>query len=92
MAEFSLSAQDAIKVIGVMASFILPLFNIPLVLKIRRRKSSKDLSLTWALGVWICILLMTPAAFHSNDIVFKVFGMANLALFSVVTFYVLKYR
>jgi hypothetical protein len=90
--KFSVTVHDAIKVVGLMASFVLPLFNIPLVLKMRRRKSSKDLSLVWAIGVWGCILLMSPAAFYSTDIVFKIFGLANLALFSIVVFFVLKYR
>ncbi len=92
MENISLSAQETIKVIGMVASLTLPLFNIPLVLKMRRRKSSKDLSLTWATGVWICILFMTPAALLSSDTVFKVFGVGNLIFFSIVVFYALKYR
>ena len=78
--------------VGAVASFVLPFFNIPLILRILKRKSSDDISLTWVIGVWICVLLITPAALLSEDIVFKIFGFMNLILFSVVAFVVLKYR
>lgn len=87
-----MDAINVIKAVGVIASIALPLFNIPLILKIRRRGSSKDFSLTWTLGVWFCLLLMIPAVLISNDIVFKVFGTINLILFTAVVIYVLKYR
>jgi len=45
------------KSIGMVASLTLPLFNIPLIYKIKKTKSSKDLSLIWAIGVWFCIVL-----------------------------------
>ncbi len=83
---------NVIKILGVVDSVVLPLFNIPLILKIKRRGSSKDFSLTWGLGVWFCILLMMPAVFISHDIVFKVFGIMNFFLFTAVVVYVLKYR
>ncbi len=83
---------NVIKAIGVIASIALPLFNIPLILKIRRRGSSKDFSLTWTLGVWFCLILMIPAVLISHDIVFKVFGIINFTLFTAVVVYVLKYR
>lgn len=84
--------SNIVKVVGIVASVVLPLFNIPLILKIRRRGSSKDFSLTWALGVWTCILLMIPSALLSPDIVFKVFGIINFVFFSAVVLFVLKYR
>ncbi len=87
-----MNAINVIKTIGVIASVALPLFNIPLILKIRRRGSSKDFSLTWALGVWFSILFMIPAALISHDIVFKVFGIINFTLFTAVVVYVLKHR
>lgn len=87
-----MDAANIIKIVGIGASIVLPLFNIPLVLKIRKRGSSKDFSKTWAIGVWTCILLMTPSVYFSPDIVFKVFGVMNLVLFSVVVVYILKYR
>ncbi|HJP18058.1 MAG TPA: hypothetical protein QF468_05345 [Nitrospinota bacterium] len=87
-----MEAINVIKEIGVIASIALPLFNIPLILKIRRRGSSKDFSLTWTLGVWFCLILMIPAVLISHDIVFKVFGIINFTLFTAVVVYVLKYR
>jgi len=74
------------------ASIIMPLFNIPLVMKIWRRRSSSDISLTWTLGIWVSILLMTPAALVSTDPVFRIFGIMNIFLFSAVVFSVLRFR
>lgn len=71
---------------------VLPLFNVPLILGIRKRKSSDGLSLTWALGVWTCIVLMTPQALRSDDLAFRVYGVVNIIFFSAVVFYILKYR
>lgn len=81
-----------IEKIGVISAIALPLFNIPLMLRLVRRKSSNDFSLVWALGVWACIVLMTPQAVRSTDAAFRVFGVFNLIFFSAVTFLILKYR
>ena len=81
-----------IQKIGLVAAIIMPLWNIPLILKIIERKSSKDISLSWALGVWICLALMAPSGFVSKDIVWRVFNIMNFTLFSCVTFCVLWYR
>ena len=78
--------------IGLITGIILPFFNIPLIVRIVRRKSSKDISLTWAWGVWICILLMAPSSFRSPDLNFRVFSIINLLFFSCVMFVTLKYR
>ena len=80
---------DAIALVG---AIILPLWNIPLIVRIWRRKSSKDLSIYWALGVWTCLLMMAPSAFTSKDPVWKVFSILNLAIFSIVVIFVLAYR
>lgn len=78
--------------LGMLASFILPIFNIPLIMKMVKRQSSSDISMTWAAGVWICILLMTPRAVTSPDVVFRIFGVTNLVFFSAVFFCTVKYR
>ncbi|OGR94366.1 MAG: hypothetical protein A2902_02215 [Elusimicrobia bacterium RIFCSPLOWO2_01_FULL_64_13] len=70
--------------LGALAAAILPVWNIPLVIKIFRRRSSRDISLAWVTGVECCLLAMLPSAILSRDLVFKVFGIANAALFSVV--------
>ncbi len=81
-----------IEMIGLVASVILPLWNIPLIIKIIRRKSSCDISLSWALGVWSCLLLMFPAGLLSKDIVWRTFNITNFILFSSVVVVVLLYH
>ena len=83
---------DYIEKMGVVSAAVLPLFNTPLILKIIRRKSSSDMSLTWAIGVWVCIVFMTPQALRTNDLTLKIFGISNLIFFSFVVFFILKYR
>ncbi len=84
--------MDAIQVIGILASATLPFFNIPLLARILKRKSAEDFSLSWAVGVWVCIVLMTPQAVRSSDVAFRIFGVVNLIFFSAVTFFILKYK
>ena len=78
--------------VALVAAVTLPVFNIPLILKIIKRKSSEDLSLCWVLGVWICILLMLPAGVQSPDIVWRVFNYVNATFFTAVVITTLKYR
>ena len=78
--------------IALMAAIILPLWNIPLIVRIVRRKSSRDISVHWAIGVWVCFALMAPAGFISKDIVWRVFNIVNFFLFSIVVIFVLVYR
>lgn len=81
-----------IKTLGIIAAVILPFWNIPLIIRIQKRKSSKDISIFWALGVWVCLILMFPAAIISSDSVFKVFSIVNIILFSLVVVQTLRYR
>ncbi len=81
-----------IKLLGLIAALVLPLWNIPLIMKISERKSSKDFSLWWAFGVWITLLAMLPSALVSDDFVFKVFNIANLTIFSAVVFQIVRHR
>ncbi len=81
-----------IEKIGLIAAVILPLWNIPLILKIIKRKSSRDISLTWAVGVWFCIILMAPSGLTSQDIVWKTFNTVNVIFFSAVVLVALRYR
>ena len=84
--------MNLVQVIGWAAAVAMPFWNIPLILKIGRRKSSKDISLSWALGVFACILLMLPSALASPDAIFRAFGIANAVLFTAVVIQVLRYR
>ncbi len=78
--------------LGLIAAVAMPLWNIPLILHIERRRSSSDMSLAWALGVLACILLMLPSALISPDRVFRAFGIANAAFFSLVVIQIVRYR
>ena len=78
--------------IALIASVTLPLWNIPLIVRMIQRKSSDDISLAWALGVWGSFVLMAPQGFVSKDIVWKTFSIINLIAFSVVAAVVLFYR
>ena len=84
--------MSVLETISLVCAVIMPLFNIPLIIKIIKRKSSQDISLVWALGIWICILLMAPSGFQSKDIVWRTFNITNMVLFSAVVFCVLKYH
>ncbi|MDO8643740.1 MAG: hypothetical protein Q7S00_02085 [bacterium] len=84
--------NNLIHLAGLAASVILPFFNIPLIARIIRRRSSEDMSLVWVLGVFVCIVIMTPAGLQSKDLVFKAFTVVNLVFFSAVTVCVLYFR
>lgn len=78
--------------IALVAAVILPLWNIPLIVRIIKRRSSRDISIFWAIGVWICSVLMAPSAFVSKDTVWRTYNIVNLALFTLVMVCVLIYR
>lgn len=81
-----------IHTLGLIASILLPLFNLPLIYRLWQRKSSEDISLTWVFGVFICMIFMLPAALVSPDVIYKVFGIMNLVFFTFVTVLVVYYR
>jgi uncharacterized protein with PQ loop repeat len=80
------------KIIALIAAIVLPLWDIPLIVRVIKRKSSEDISLIWVIGVWVCFVIMAPSGFTSSDIVWKVFNISNLILFSAVLVTVLIYR
>lgn len=81
-----------IKIIGLIAAILLPLWNIPLIYRIEKRKSSQDISLYWAIGVWACLVLMFPSALVTADIVYKTFSIVNIVLFTIVVIEVVRFR
>lgn len=81
-----------IEKIGLVAGILLPLWNIPLMVHIERRRSSKDVSLWWTFGVWICYLAMLPAALVSTDIIFRVFMIVSCVLATLVVVQVMRFR
>ena len=81
-----------IKTLGLIAAVVLPFWNIPLIIRISRRKSSQDISLWWTLGVFVCLLLMLPSGLVSTDPVFKLFSVVNIILFGAVVIQVIRYQ
>jgi len=61
-------------------------------LRIIKRQSSDDISISWAVGVWTCLALMAPSGFVSKDMVWRAFNIVNFFLFSGVLIFVLMYR
>jgi uncharacterized protein with PQ loop repeat len=84
--------MQPLEILALVASVVMPMWNIPLIVKIFQRKSSDDLSLYWLWGVWGCMLLMVPWSLITKDTVLRVFGLINFILFSGVVFVVMKYR
>jgi uncharacterized protein with PQ loop repeat len=78
--------------VAFVAAIILPLWNIPLILRIIKRKSSQDISIYWLMGVWTCFLLMAPQGLRSQDPVWRIFNIMNLILFTAVVIVTLAYR
>lgn len=91
-ANYYFDPMTMIQTIGLIASIILPFFNIPLMLRMIKRRSSEDLSLVWAIGVWICLTLMLPAGWTSTDTVFHTFTAVNFTLFSGVVAVAIFFR
>ena len=84
--------NDILQKIALIASVILPLWNIPLIYRIVKMKSSDEISMAWAWGVWGCLAFMLPGGIVSDDYVWKIFTVVNFVLFSGVVVTVLAYR
>ena len=84
--------QVLVEKLGLIAAVILPLWNIPMIIKIIKRKSSQDISLSWALGVWICFLFMFHNGLRSPDVIWRTFNIINMICFTGVVLVTLKYR
>ncbi|MEI8011701.1 MAG: hypothetical protein WCI27_04365 [Candidatus Omnitrophota bacterium] len=84
--------MQPLEILALVASVVMPFWNIPLIHRIIQRKSSGDMSIAWLWGVWLCMLLMVPWAIVTTEMVLKVFSLVNFMLFSCVVVVVLKYR
>ena len=87
-----LNSLSPIELLGIIVAIGLPFFNIPLVLRIRNNKSSHDISIIWTLGIYTGFILLLPPAYISSDPVFRASAIMNVLSFTVVIFYVIKYR
>jgi hypothetical protein len=81
-----------IETIGIVSGILMPLFNLPLMLRIIRRRSSEDISLVWVVGVWICVMGLLPSSLQSPDRILFAFGVVNALLFSGVFLSVLYFH
>jgi len=77
---------------GMICAIAMPFFNIPLIHRIWKRKSSEDISLVWVIGAWLCIVGMTPASLTSLDPVLRAFGVVNILFFTGVLVSVLIFH
>ncbi|MCM8775406.1 MAG: hypothetical protein NC930_03530 [Candidatus Omnitrophica bacterium] len=84
--------ETLITQIGFIGGCLMPFLNIPMILHVIKRKSARDISLSWLFGVWSCVLLMFPSALISPDIIYRIFGCLNAVLFTAVVGTVWKYR
>ena len=84
--------EKIITILGLIAAIVMPFWNIPLIVKIGQRKSSKDISMAWAIGVFVCMVLMLPSGLRSSDSVFRIFTVTNFLFFSGVVFQTLRHR
>jgi hypothetical protein len=81
-----------IQTMGMVSAVAMPFFDIPLIWRIIKRKSSEDISLIWTFGIWVCILGLLPSAWVSPDPIMKVFEIVNTVLFSAVVVAVVWYH
>ena len=84
--------MNIVKLLGIIGGVSMPIWNIPLIVRIVKRRSAEDISIYWVAGVWACVMAMLPASAVSDDPVLKYFGIVNAVAFSCVFFTVLKYK
>lgn len=84
--------DSPIQTLGMISGIVMPFFNIPLILRIIRRRSSADISLVWVIGAWICVMGMLPQSLQSADRVLRAFGIVNGLFFTGVFLSVLYFH
>ena len=78
--------------VGSIAGAALPLFDIPLIVRIVKRRSSKDISVLWAVGLWASSAAMVPAGILSHEWASKAFNIVNITMLTALLMVVIKYR
>lgn len=78
--------------VGLICAVLMPVFNIPLIARIWKRRSSEDISLSWAVGVWVCMAGMVPSGLLSADRTLRLFTIANVVFFTAVLMSVLAFH
>jgi uncharacterized protein with PQ loop repeat len=78
--------------ISLIAGVILPFWNIPLIVRVVKRRSSNDISLWWGVGVWTSLALMLPHGLMTEEIVLRWFTISNFTLFTITFIIILMYH
>ena len=78
--------------ISFFAAILLPFWNASLIMRVLKRRSSADISIWWAGGVWTCLLLMLPSGICSQDNIYRVFTITNFILFSITALVIVIYH
>ena len=78
--------------VAAVAGAALPLFDIPLIARIIKRRSSKDISIFWIAGLWASSAAMVPAALVGHELASKAFNIVNIIMLTAVLIVVIKYR
>ncbi|HUK39660.1 MAG TPA: hypothetical protein VLX11_01400 [Candidatus Acidoferrales bacterium] len=81
-----------LQTLAMFSGILMPFFNIPLIIRIVRRRSSRDISLLWAVGVWFCVIAMLPHSLQSPEPVLLGFGVVNALFFTGVLLTVLYFH
>lgn len=81
-----------IQTLGMVSGIMMPFFNLPLMLRIIRRRSSQDISLVWVVGVWFCVMGLLPSSLQSPDPILLAFGVVNALFFTGVFLSVLYFH
>ena len=78
--------------ISLIAGIVLPFWNIPLIVRVIKRRSSEDISLWWGIGVWVSLALMLPHGLITEEMVLRWFTIANFTLFTITFIIILMYH
>ncbi len=81
-----------IKDLGTASSMVVPLFHIPLILKLYKKKSSQEWSVISVCGFWISTLGIQPWAMMTSDKALTILNSLSLLFISVEVVLVLRYR
>jgi hypothetical protein len=80
------------RILALISAVVMPIFNIPLIWRVMRRKSADDISAIWVIGVWVCTMGLTPTYLRSPDRILNIFGIINGICFTGVFVAVLYYH
>ena len=75
--------------IGFWAGVALPLFDIPLIIHVVKRKSSADISMIWIVGLWATSVMLLIG---TKEQMAMGFNIVNVLMLTILMAVVIKYR